>query len=153
MLHEGQKRGQVQGDAPGAVFRRGLVLSARAGHVRGQAQGVFGQARDLVLFGQGQGIGLGGVQDIVGEAGGQVGQFLAHGIEALPLFRREAHALQGRVADEQGDDALQGLAQGVEFRALPEGDKGVVDRAALPQAVVEFHDQGLALRVGLAHGR
>ena len=153
VLHEGQKRGQIEGHAPGAVFRRGLLLPACAGHARGQAQGILGQAGDMVFLRQGQDVGLGGVEHVVGEAGGQFGQFLAHGIETLPVFGREAHALQGRVADEQGYGALQGLAQGREFRALPQGDEGVVDRAALAQPVVELHDQGLGLGVGLAHVR
>lgn len=79
-------RNEGRSRAPRAVLRRGLHLGPRARAMFASDAGSLRAGLGSGLFPPGSGSRLRGVEDVVGEAGGQFRELLADGVEALPVF-------------------------------------------------------------------
>ena len=139
--HHREVAGELQADQP-AVEVLGLGC---LGHLR---LGRVGQAGQRRFIGDVLGPGLGGIQQLVGEAAGQLGQLHLDGAIALLLGLRQIDAGQMKVA--QGvfqDGRLRHLERG---RIGTSGQRviGLVQRTVLPQFGPVLGQLGQASLVG-----
>ena len=141
-LH-GQVAGHVQGQLPAlaAVFLGGCAAAGK--HVGGQA----GQ---FVFVFHVEGEGVGGVEEVLGEFGGEGGQFLLDFGEAGALVVLKFGAAEAEVAQGVFDGLAAGLVIGLEFRRLGEGAVLGVERLVLAEGAEEPGDLGEGGVVGLA---
>ena len=147
VLQEGPVAGEVEAEQPGPSLGGGLLLSLLASRFGQQAPQALGQTLHLGRVAQLQGPGVGGIEHLVAEAGGEFGQLLAGGIEGLALFTFEAHASQLHVPQLGGQDALLG---GIEATLLIQPFQSTVNHRALAGPVTEGHHGRLLAGVGFA---
>ena len=146
--HEGHERRVVQRDAPGAVFRAGVGMPGLAGGLGGDLQEAGRQALNVLRVLEGQREGLGGVQDVVAEAGAELGQFLLDGVEALSLFALQADAGQFGVAKQYLHDTPLGGVATLPGSAVSQPLQRLENGLALTQPHGELHDGRLHFLVG-----
>jgi hypothetical protein len=105
------------------------------GGFAGGVLGVGGQAGEQGFVGDDFGEGVGRVEQVFGELGGQLRQFFHDGLEARLLVFRQFGAAEAEVADFVVDDLfLFGGQRGV-FRAGLEGAVFVEQRRFWPSSV------------------
>ena len=90
--HERHVNRSVERDFPRAGFRRGRVFAGLARGLGGHGEQRGGEAFDLVRRAQDQGEGARGVENVVAERGGELGQFKLNGVEPRLFLWRESHA-------------------------------------------------------------
>ena len=120
-------------------------MASFGGRLGQQLKHALGEACHLVYAFQEKGPTIGGVEDVVAEAGGQFSQLLVGGIEGLLRFAAKADPAQVHVPQFGRQDALLGAIQAP--LAL-QGPQGGVDRAALASTVAEGHHRRLLAGVG-----
>ena len=147
VLQEGAVAGEVEAEQPGASLGAGLLLPLLASRFGQQAPQALGQTLHLGRVAQLQGPGVGGIEHLVAEAGGEFGQLLACGIEGLALFTFETHSSQLHVPQLGGQDALLG---GIEAALLIQPFQSTVNHRALAGPVTEGHHGRLLAGVGFA---
>ena len=105
-----------------------------------------GQAVELLLLGEGEAPAVGGIEHVVAEGGGQLGQSLAGGIEVVLFGPLQAHAAQAHVPQfGLQDAALAGIEAG---RSSLQGFQGPVDGPRLAGPVAKLHHRPLLPLVG-----
>ena len=138
----------MQGEFPAGLALPALSIPLGGGP--GGSLHVLRQARQFGLVGHEFGEGVGGVQQVFRELGGEAGQFFLDGLEAGLLVFRQFGAGKAEVADLVVQDSLAGRGKAGEFGG---GGQGLV-LLEEGQVLAQFAEEAGHLRqqvvVGLA---
>mmetsp|Transcript_24700 Transcript_24700/g.82847 ORF Transcript_24700/g.82847 Transcript_24700/m.82847 type:complete len:438 (+) Transcript_24700:767-2080(+) len=96
VAEHGDEGGRVESHHPGALLGAGLGVAARTRRSGHHLERALGEAPHLVRAGELAGKGLGGVQNVVGEGGGEARELRLDLPEALLVVPGEADALELR---------------------------------------------------------
>ena len=154
LLERAVDRG-LERHAPGAGLGRGATCAGLAGVgvvPGGGAEREDGRRKpgDLGGVAQVEREGLGGVERVVGELRRELGEARRDFEEALARGAVEPDAGVARVADRGLDHAAAALVERRPRGAAPQGEQGVVERAALGDAEREADDVRLQLALDRA---
>mmetsp|Transcript_24174 Transcript_24174/g.65462 ORF Transcript_24174/g.65462 Transcript_24174/m.65462 type:complete len:555 (-) Transcript_24174:22-1686(-) len=154
VTQHGQETRRIQRHHPRARLGRGALipgLSSRGGH---ELQRCPGQTCHLLRARETAREGLGGIEEVVGEGGGQARQFGLDLTEARLIRAGEPDPAQLSTQDlELGDAAARWCEGGPRARVLLERLPAAVHSARLAEPRLEGHDLGLHCCMGLAQRR
>ena len=157
VLHERHVQRRLQGDAPGAALgagagQAGVLAGGLARRLGGGGPHAGGQALDLGRIAQHQGVGLGGVEQVVREPGATARPARSRWPRSAAWPRPPARRRPARPAGCWTRRCGGGARQLGPARPVAQGDEAVVERPALPQAQRRRDHLGLHRLLGLAQG-
>mmetsp|Transcript_13080 Transcript_13080/g.36738 ORF Transcript_13080/g.36738 Transcript_13080/m.36738 type:complete len:353 (-) Transcript_13080:454-1512(-) len=156
--HHWEVRWDVQGEHPRALLRRAPLVALGDGGLRGEGEGRGRESVHLSLVGDRLHEGLGPVQHVVAELGGELGELLLDLVELLLVVPLQGHASELRVPQVLQHDPLPGLREGLPLGSLLNGLEAAVQGLALrePQGegdLLWLHLlHGVPKLLGVAHG-
>ena len=145
---EGEVAGHVETQQPGTVIRCGRGISSLPSCSCKCFLGPCRQTSDLLGLGEFQRPLLGGIENVVAEAGGQGSQAFARFVEGGLGVSVEAHTALVHREQFSLENALLGGRQRLS-RLIPQAAESLVQNLALPQSVPQTHHVRLLTGMGL----